>query len=324
LGAGKVLAVNPDPHSPLVIRALKGATGKGPPACPPKTRRTRVAVFAPSGAVREEDLARGLRCLEAWGFRYEVSPEVFSRHHYLAGKDALRANFLVEKLLSDTCEVLWAARGGYGSLRLLPYLEKALIKITRPCLLIGFSDVSILLNFFATRLGFPCLHAPVLTTLLDTNREALLALRRVLLEGDGILLCGECWREGEVTGPLLGGNLASLVSLLGTPWFPDLQGKILFLEEVNEPTYRVDRLFTQLALAGKLQEVAGLVLGSFVGVDMERLKELVLEVFQGGPVIAGLPCGHTPENFPLFIGVETKLEAFSRRGILRQEPLGPA
>ncbi len=262
---------------------------------------SRVAVFAPSGAVTWDQLAKGLRCLEAWGFSCEISPHVFVRHYYLAGHDAARAGFFIEKILSGQYEILWAARGGYGALRLLPFLDEALPK-PPPCWVIGFSDVSILLNYLATRWGFCCLHAPVVASLLDTSIGALAALHGVLCKGKGIHLKGEPWRKGEAEGILLGGNLTSLVSLLGTPWFPDLSGKILFLEEVHESTYRVDRLLTQLALSRRLEGVKAIVLGSFVGVDQKRLRELVLEVFTQGPVLAQLPCGHTLQNYPLFIG----------------------
>ncbi len=287
-------------------------------AKPPRLRQgSRVAVFAPSGAVTWDQLAKGLRCLEAWGFSCEVSPHVFSRHYYLAGQDAARAGFLIERLLSGQYEVLWAARGGYGALRLLPFLDEALSQPPPCCWIIGFSDVSILLNYLATRWGLPCLHAPMVSSLLDTSIGALAALHGVLWKGRGVSLKGEVWRGGEAQGPLLGGNLTSLVSLLGTPWFPDLSGKILFLEEVHESTYRVDRLLTQLAFSGRLNGVKALVLGGFVGVDLKRLQELVQEIFPQGPILARIPCGHTLQNYPLFIGHTARIS----QDMLIQEPL---
>ncbi len=275
---------------------------------PPRIRRgSRVAVFAPSGAVTWSRLAKGLRCLEAWGLFYDLSPGIFFKHHYLAGKDAFRAGFLLERLLSGTYDILWAARGGYGSVRLLPFLENAPGPPKTACWVIGFSDVSILLNYFALKWGLPCLHAPVIASLMDTSLGALASLRAVLWQHQEIRLGGTPWRLGKAKGPLVGGNLVSLMSLLGTPWFPELSGKILFLEEVNESTYRVDRLFTQLYLSGKLKGVKGMVLGSFIGVDPKRLREIVLSIFQG-PVLASLPCGHTIQNYPLLIGQQAFID----------------
>ncbi len=281
-------------------------------------RGARVGIFAPSGAITRENLSKGLRCLEAWGFKCHVSEQIFEKCRYLAGDDARRASLLIEWASSGAFDVLWAARGGYGALRLLPFLEQDLSSLKHPFWLIGFSDVSILLNYFYQRFGLITLHGPVVASLLDTSLCALGALRCILFSQRGVQLTGEAWREGRVCRPLIGGNLASLVSLLGTPWFPDLRGKILFLEEVNEPAYRVDRMFTQLALSGALEGVEGLALGSFTLVKPRFLWELVMEVFPKGPVVAALPCGHTGQNFPLFIGAETELWAKETEGGLFQ------
>ena len=281
-------------------------------------RGARVGIFAPSGAIIRENLSKGLRCLEAWGFKCYVPEQIFEKCRYLAGDDAHRANLFIELVSSGECEILWAARGGYGALRLLPFLEQNISSLKRPFWLIGFSDVSILLIYFYQRFGLITLHAPVVASLLDTSLCALGALRCLLFSQGEVRLTGEAWREGRVCRPLVGGNLASLVSLLGTPWFPDLQGKILFLEEVNEPAYRVDRMFTQLALSGALEGVEGLALGSFTLVKPRFLWELVTEIFPRGPVVSALPCGHTGQNFPLFIGAETELWAKGTEGVLSQ------
>ncbi len=277
-----------------------------------------VAIFAPSGKVVKENFLKGLRCLEAWGLKCTLQDSILKSYRYLAGKDSERANLLIELASSGNYEVIWAARGGYGTLRLLPFLEKNLKSIKKPFLLIGFSDVSILLNYFFERFGLITLHAPNVSSLLHTSLTALEALYQILFAKRNIKLIGNTWRKGKVQARLVGGNLASLVSLLATPWFPDLDGKILFLEEVNEPPYRIDRMLTQLALSGTLEGIVGLVLGSFQTIKSKVLRELVNEIFPDIPIIASIPCGHTLQNFPLFIGANTEILA-EEKGILFQK-----
>ncbi len=282
-------------------------------------RGSWVAIFAPSGKVIKEDLLKGLCCLEAWGLRCAVKDSIFKSYRYFAGDDATRAKLLVELVSSNKYQAIWAARGGYGALRLLPFLERKLTAIKRPFWLIGFSDVSILLDYFFERFGLVTLHAPNVSSLLEIGLLPLEALYQTLFSKKDILLIGDTWRKGKIQARLVGGNLASLVSLLATPWFPDLSGKILFLEEVNEPPYRIDRMFTQLALSGALKGVVGLALGSFHTIETEILRELVEEIFPNGPIIASLPCGHTKQNFPLFIGANTQIVAKHKKGFLLQK-----
>ena len=281
------------------------------------TSRSKGAIFSPSGAVDFEKFQKNLEFLESWGLNIEVSPNSFQKCRYLAGKDHERAWDLIT-LLSSGYDFLWASRGGYGALRILPLLDECLENIKKPFWLIGFSDVSILLNYFATRFGLMTLHAPVVSSLYETSICAVAALKKTLFHGKGVYLVGKCWQEGDAEGLLLGGNLVSFVSLLGSKWFPDVSGKILFFEEINEDLYRLDRMFTQLYHAGVFAEISGLALGEFKDIDACALKELICEYFQG-PVVAGLPVGHGAKNFPLFIGGKTKLKSQAKEAFLCQK-----
>jgi len=275
------------------------------------------AVFSPSGAVSYQKFQKNFFLLESWGLDIEISPECFRKCRYLAGSDHERTWHLIS-LLEEGYDFLWAARGGYGALRLLHLLDEYLEDIKRPFWLIGFSDVSILLNYFTTRFELTTLHAPVITSLCETNIWALAALKNLLFSGKEIFLTGQSWQRGKTKGLLLGGNLVSLVSLLGSKWFPDLSGKILFLEEINEDLYRIDRLLTQLYHAGVFAEISGLALGEFKGVNLEELKEIICEYYDG-PTVAELPVGHGSNNFPILIGGETWLESQEGRAFLYQK-----
>ena len=292
--------------------------GKTPLIPPPLGAGTCAAVFSPAGPVKKEDFERGLHELRFWELTYYLAPFALARCGHLAGRDEERAIDLV-RLLGEGFPLLWASRGGYGCLRLLPWLDELLpAELESPFWLVGFSDVSILLNYFHQRFGLVTVHGPTVSSLPHTVPEARETLRRLLRgEQSSLLQQGIYWQDGEVSGPLLGGNLASLVSLLGTPWFPDLKGSLLFLEEVNESPYRVDRLLTQLALSGRLDGVKALVLGEFQGIKEDFLCEKVKEIFSG-PVLACLPVGHGPLNFPLLIGAPSRIFSLNGKGFLEQ------
>ncbi|WP_157627827.1 S66 peptidase family protein [Thermodesulfatator autotrophicus] len=277
-------------------------------------RGARGAVFSPASVPDKEKISKGVAFLKTWGLEIDVNP--FKKCRYLAGRDEERA-FELASLLEKPYSFLWASRGGYGSLRLLPLLDE-LVERVRPVWIIGFSDVSILLNYFFTRFGLVTLHAPVVASLFETSLCTLAVLKNVLLRGKNIFLTGEVWREGEAQGILIGGNLVSLVSLLGSRWAPDFSGKLLFLEEVNEDLYRLDRLITQLYHAGVFKKISGLLLGEFKGVSYQEIKPLFLEVFNG-PILAGLPVGHGIKNYPLFIGASSSLLASSGQSFLLQK-----
>ena len=277
-----------------------------------------VAVFAPSGAVSRQALGEGLKALQSLGLNYYLAANVYARHRYLAGNDEERA-FTLAQLLSAGFPALWACRGGFGALRLLHLLEDYLPEaLSRPFWVVGFSDVSLLLNYFFEKYGLLTLHAPVITSLPETGINALATLRKLLFGGlRELVYRGQSWREGRAEGLLIGGNLATLVSLLGTPWFPQTAGRILFLEETNESPYRVDRLFSQLRFSGALEQVKALALGEFQGLPLEILREIVLEHYEG-PVLYGLPIGHGLENFPLLIGAPTRLFIEDHEAYLHQ------
>jgi muramoyltetrapeptide carboxypeptidase len=290
---------------------------------------SRVAVVAPAGAPQPEAYAQGLALLEqryAVIRRYTLSPEAGERAQhlpYLAADDAARAAALNDALADPEVEAVICARGGYGCSRILEALDgEALGRRRIP--LVGFSDITAL-HAWAAGLGLPSIHGPVVTQLPrlpDGDRAALFEL----LEGGAPTLSGlEPLSGGRASGLLVGGNLSLLCHLLGTPWAPELQGRILLLEEIGESPYRLDRLLTQLSLAGVFQRVAAVVLGQLQGCDAEqgvpptRRFVSAREVLQdrlgapGIPVVLDAPVGHGQRNVALPLGAVATLDADAGR-----------
>lgn len=273
----------------------------------------RLAVVAPSGPFDAEKFERG-RAVLAARYRVEVAPEASARHRYLAGPDEARLGALQRCLDDDGVAALIAARGGYGAMRLLPRLS-----FERPTTVLGFSDITALHLALQAR-GRRSLHGPVVTQL-GTQPAEVIEHTFALLEGRPVepLRGTTTVVGGRARGPLLGGNLSLLASLVGTRWMPSLSGAVLLLEDVGERPYRLDRMWTHLRLAGALDGVAGVVLGEFTDCEekdasfssAEVLHELTASL--GVPVLAGLPVGHGAVNEPLVLGAEVQLDATAKR-----------
>lgn len=283
-------------------------------------RGARVAVVAPGFAVKRDALEAGLEALRRRGFRPRVGRSVLEQQGYLAGDDDARAADLVEALVDPDVDAVWFARGGYGTTRLLERVPwRRVAARTRP--LIGYSDLTALFAP-ATRRGVRCLYGPVVTELGDPATFHAASLRRALageaqrltFRRDDVLV------PGRARGPLLGGNLTVLTHLLGTRWALDAAGAILFLEDAGEPTYRVDRMLTQLEQAGTLRRIAGAVIGSLAIPPRRRFPpdrdptEVLVERLGGlgVPVVRGLPAGHVGGKRTLPLGAPARLDTEAR------------
>lgn len=260
--------------------------------------RGPIRVVAPSGAVDPERVAAGADVLRGWGYQVDVHPAVPARHRYLAGDDAVRLSALREAAAAAAGDggAVWMARGGYGLSRLLPAL---LASPLPPVPVVGFSDGTVLLNHHAG----PCVHGPVINSLIGHADKESLAHLRAVLRGETPPLAGTAWLPGEASGRLVGGNLCVLASLAGTPGALRADGCIVALEDTGEAAYKVDRLLTQLIQAGAFDGVRGFALGTFDGADAPEgadwtLRDVLLERLAplGVPVLGGLPFGHGRAN----------------------------
>jgi muramoyltetrapeptide carboxypeptidase len=279
-----------------------------------------LAVIAPAGPPQPAQLAQVAGLVEALGFRARLYPGCAgpSPLPHLAASDAQRLADLHAALADPEVDALLCLRGGYGCLRLLPGLDRQLIAGARTPL-IGYSDITSLHAVWA-QLGIPAWHAPMPSSdwlqpggLADAEHLAR-ALQRGVHAGDVLTAPAPhpLSRGGRARGRLLGGNLAVLASCLGTPAMPSLAGAILFLEEIGEDPYRVDRYLAQLKYAAAFDGLAGLLLGSFSGADSadavlaDHLHAL------GLPLLAGWPAGHGQPNRALPLGLAVELEVAER------------
>ncbi len=284
-------------------------------------RGDRVAVIAPAGPFDRASFEAGLAILQR---RYSVGfdPTLFDRHRYLAGSDSRRLDELRSALGDPGIRALFCARGGYGTMRLLPQLADAIDSASAADLkpLVGFSDITGLHQWLQQQ-GVVSVHGPVVTQL---GRQPASTCERLfsLLESTAPaapLEGSSTYVGGAAEGPLIGGNLTMLSQLLGTPFLPPLDGAILLLEDVGERPYRLDRMWTHLALAGVFHRVRGLVLGSFNACEeqdsgytsAEVLRELAMET--GLPCAAGFAIGHSEVNEPVPLGVRVRLDADRHR-----------
>ncbi|MEW6659568.1 MAG: LD-carboxypeptidase [Thermodesulfobacteriota bacterium] len=281
---------------------------------PPLRPGEAVAVAAPASPVSRQDWDAGVAILRAWGFKVVCGPEVFLARAWGRETDRGLARRFLEVWQEPEVKAIVGARGGYGSLKVLPFLDLPALG-AQPKRLVGFSDLTNLLWHLHRGLGLVTFHGPTvahLPVLTPAARESFLywltapGPQAVSFPGLTPLLPG----TGE--GTLAGGNLTTLCHLLGTPFAPRFQGHILFLEDHNEALYRLDRLLHHLLLAGALEGVKGVVLGAFTGSGSARdnLWEVLATALAPlqVPVLAGLPVGHQPDNHTLPLGVWARVD----------------
>jgi muramoyltetrapeptide carboxypeptidase len=292
-----------------------------------------IAVCAPAGPVNDRRLARGIARLASAGYVPEIAEGVLAADGYLAGSDAHRARQFEWALTLPEARAVMAARGGFGTTRLLPRIDwrKA---ARRRKLLVGFSDLTSVLSYCSTRLRFPCIHGPMAAADLALRYDggALDAFSRLAA---GIVSPREPWgdpmerlRGGAAEGLLTGGCLSVVTALLGTPHEPDFRGALLFLEDVGEPAYRLDRMLTQWQQSGRLSRAAGIVVGKMAP-HRGDTEEGIRRAFRAAgaalsvPVWYGFPAGHEGKNVPLPFGVRARVDARGRLFLLESPVESP-
>ena len=293
---------------------------------PPKlSKGDAVGVIAPAGWTEEEKLQPAIVYLESKGFSVRLGDSVFTKTRYLAGADSARVRDINTMFADTEVKAIFCARGGYGSSRLLDQLDYTLIR-KNPKVFIGFSDTTALQFGIFAQTGlvnytgmvlYPDITELGMSSTIEKSLWALVSTGKFKpIRGLKVL------KQGSINGPLLGGCLSLICSLVGTPYFPSLDGAILFIEDVNEEPYRLDRMLTQLRIAGVLERIGGLIFGHFVGCESEKTQygsvEPVIAEFSEfvfGPVLAGLPYGHSPNRVVLPIGVEAHIASDSQ-GVL--------
>jgi muramoyltetrapeptide carboxypeptidase len=283
-----------------------------------------VALVAPASAVPEAALLRALDFVRSLGLEAVVYPSCYfsNRDGYFAARDAQRAKDLSDAFADPNIRGVWCIRGGYGCHRILPLLDKELFR-RNPKWFGGYSDVTALHQFFSQECGLETYHCPMPSTEPHADPFTVAWLKKALF-GDlfGELTFPEGQRPqtlvpGKATGRLCGGNLSLAAASLGTPWEIDTRGKILFLEDIHEKTYRVDSMLTQLRNAGKFRDCTGILLGAWTDCQPEYPEKTLLlpEIFEqlivpaGKPVLMDVPCGHVLPTLSLPMGRMISMDA---------------
>ncbi|MRF42701.1 LD-carboxypeptidase [Escherichia coli] len=288
------------------------------------------AIVAPAGAARL-DTHKVNQWFVDRGYSCRIYPGALQAQGYLAGPDRQRLQDLHDAFADPAIDAILCMRGGYGSMRLLDQLDFELIR-RNPKPLIGYSDITALHAAIYRHTGLVTFHGGMLNAdllgakLPPTEASLLAQLGGHVRAGEQIVHPAEfalsSVLHGVASGPLLGGNLSMLGATLGTIAELDTQGCILFIEDVNEPLYRVDRLLTQLRLAGKLEGVKGVLVGDFAGITTVALTPLLEDIFAplGVPVLAGWRSGHCDPNVCLPLGARVMLDS-SRQSLLLEQDL---
>jgi muramoyltetrapeptide carboxypeptidase len=274
---------------------------------------SRLAVVAPAGPFNEEAFCAGLGWLQE---RYEVThrPDIFAKTGYLAGDDNRRLSELLEALADPSVDAIVCARGGFGTTRILPGIGESLVHAANK-LVIGFSDVTALHSIWAEA-GVRSVHAPMVAALGKASEE----IRDLWIDTVEHHGRARSWAlsslhscDHDTSGVLTGGNLAVLGALLGTEHQPRLSGRILFIEDVGERPYRVDRVLTSMKQAGLFEGLAGLVVGAFTegepGADGVTTEDVIAGHFADAPfpVLTGFPAGHIDGNVAIPFGATARI-----------------
>jgi len=274
-----------------------------------------IGVISPASALTRTAFEKMQENLDLLGFKTQMANGVRSRSGFLAGSDKQRVDDLHQMFSDPAIDAIICARGGYGTSRILSMIDYELIR-QNPKPFIGFSDITALLSAFYKHAGLVGIHGPVAaSTFNDFTIDYLIDLiqkgKKVKLKCENPVVIF----PGVAEGKLIGGNLSLLTSLIGTPYDVDYQDHIVFIEEIGESSYKIDRMLTQLIAAGKLKNIAGIALGYFTNCDTLPtdpnfeysigLNEILFDRLGnlGVPVLAGFPFGHEDHNASLPIGI---------------------
>ena len=282
------------------------------------TTGDKIRIISPAGNVSVEKTEQGIELLRNEGFEVQHGNHVFERFFQFAGTDEQRLDDLQEALDDESCKAIICSRGGYGTIRLISRLDFSKF-CKNPKWLVGFSDITIL-HSILQGLGFCSVHGamPGFYSKEGVITQSYIELIKILTGKNSYITVPKNGknREGTAIGKVVGGNLSILYSLLGTPLELDTSHKILFIEDINEYLYHIDRMMWSLKLAGKLEKLAGLVVGGFSDTKDndspfgQAVEDIVMNVVKEYryPVCFDFPAGHIDVNLPLVLGANYSLE----------------
>ena len=294
-----------------------------------------IGLIAPGSFIDEDELKETIQNLENLGFKTVHTDRILARFGYLGGTDKQRADDINEMFSRRDVDAIVAVRGGYGCTRILPMLDYQAIK-NNPKILVGYSDITALLYGIYRKTGLVCFHGPV--GISTFNEYSVDNFEKVLMKPQNKTLLFDAdesknpdnaykpitIRSGKATGELVGGNLSLIVSVIGTEYDVDTEGKLIFIEEVGEEPYRVDRMLTQMIEAGKFDKASGIVCGVFSGCKPKGSKSGITNSFTVQevlfdrlynlkiPVAYGMSFGHITNKFTLPFGVNAEFDSLDQ------------
>lgn len=280
-----------------------------------------IALAAPASPFDREEFDKGVKTLESLGFTVIYRDDIFSKNRYLAGSDERRAQELMEHFTNPKVKAIFFARGGYGTQRLIPLLHEKDIKL-HPKIVMGYSDITTLLIYLYQKFSWVVFQGPVVAkgmgdTFQERGKESLLQALTLSaplgkVEDPQIRFI----REGEAQAPLVGGCLSLLIANLKSSYELNTEGKILFLEDINEKTYAIDRMLMHLRLVGKFDKVKGFIFGPFQnsGESDEEVIATILDVLKGidVPIAFSFPSGHVENMLTIPLGINVNLNSKNR------------
>lgn len=287
-----------------------------------------VGIISPGSSIGDEELESAVSNIERMGFKVKLSKNARAKRGFNAGTDEQRLNDLHSMFADKQVDAVWCSRGGYGCSRLLPFIDYNLIK-RNPKILIGYSDVTALIQAIHVKTGLITFHGPVgssevteynkqqiFSTLVDPKPNYSIPLAQDNLQNEQSNYKIEVLRPGKMTGTLTGGNLSLMAALAGTDYAMDAKGKLVFIEDIGEKPYRIDRMLTQLRQTINLDKAAGIALGIFVDCEAkpeasslslnETLRDRLASL--NIPVIYGLSFGHILNQCTLPVGIKASLD----------------
>lgn len=283
-----------------------------------------VGIVAPASHFDLDTFQKGIAVLESMGFNAVLDDGLYEKENYAAGPDEHRADLINRYFTDERIKAVICARGGFGSIRILSLLDFQSIQANPKCF-VGFSDITALLAVLSQQCGTTVFHGPNVTTLAKGTRKTRDSFFSALTSDTSIRIKaqrGIALRTGVAIGRVVGGNLTTLCHLLATPYQPDFTGRILLLEDTGEAPYRIDRMLTQMKLAGCFDGIVGLVLGTFRGCGKkDEIYRIIDEGFEafGIPILTGLPIGHGQSNLMVPMGLTATMDT-DKRELLFHEP----
>ncbi|MFK7946294.1 MAG: LD-carboxypeptidase [Saprospiraceae bacterium] len=292
-----------------------------------------IGLVTPASPITKEQLEKTIKNIEGLGFKLEYNRKrLLARKGYLAGKDIVRADEINRMFDNKRIDGIWCVRGGYGATRMLDMLNYKVIK-QNPKVLIGYSDVTALYQAIFKKTGLVCFHGPVgasdFTNYTKKHVQKILSnptsTYKIEASPENEAMENQIYNsyvinDGIAEGRLVGGNLTLVSSLVGTPYDISYKNKLVFLEDIGEKPYRIDRMITQMTLAGKFDKVKGIILGVFLNCETKdgnnslTLMEMFKDRFEKlkVPIIYGMSFGHISNQFTLPLGIQAKLDTTNK------------